>query len=274
MNQLNTEREQRFIDLAATLADDFKQRAAQHDEEASFPHENYARLRESGYTNLIMPEKFGGLGASMLERLKAQERLAMGCGPTALAINMHFNVMGLLIDLERKFHAPNVTAMLQRIATERLICGGSGSEPDNAVINLRPRTTARKEPGGWAVNGRKIFGTQSIALDLFFAEATWEDAPQGETIISFFISPRDTPGLVFKDDWYTMGMRATASPLCRMSRRKSSPRSPRISSSATAISRLSMSSPPRCVSPLVEITSKIPSCSLRIEMSNVPPPRS
>lgn len=211
MNQLNTEREQRFIDLAATLADDFKQRAAQHDEEVSFPHENYARLRESGYTNLIMPEKLGGLGASMLERLKAQERLAMGCGPTALAINMHFNVMGLLIDLERKFHAPNVTAMLQRIATERLICGGSGSEPDNAVINLRPRTTARKEPGGWAVNGRKIFGTQSIALDLFFAEATWEDAPQGETIISFFISPRDTPGLVFKDDWYTMGMRATAS---------------------------------------------------------------
>jgi alkylation response protein AidB-like acyl-CoA dehydrogenase len=211
MNQLNTEREQRFIDLAASLADDFKERAAQHDEEASFPHENYARLRESGYTNLIIPEKFGGLGASMLERLKAQERLARGCGPTALAINMHFNVMGLLIDIERKFHAPNVTAMLQRMASERLICGGSGSEPDNAVINLRPRTTAHKTTGGYVVNGRKIFGTQSIALDLFFAEATWEDAPQGETIITFFISPRDTPGLTFKDDWYTMGMRATAS---------------------------------------------------------------
>ena len=66
----------------------------QHDEEASFPHENYARLRESGYTILMIPEKFGGLGASMLERLKAQERLAMGCGPTALAINMHFNMLG------------------------------------------------------------------------------------------------------------------------------------------------------------------------------------
>ncbi|MBI3735535.1 acyl-CoA/acyl-ACP dehydrogenase [Candidatus Sumerlaeota bacterium] len=143
MIQINTEREQRFIDMAATLADDFAQRAARHDEEASFPHENYARLRESGYTNLTIPEKFGGLGASMLERLKTQERLAMGCGPTALAINMHFNILG--------------------------------------------------------------------ALDLFFAEATWEDAPQGETIISFFISPRDTPGLAFKDDWNTMGMRATES---------------------------------------------------------------
>jgi alkylation response protein AidB-like acyl-CoA dehydrogenase len=101
--------------------------------------------------------------------------------------------------------------MLRRITSERLICGGSGSEPDNAVINLRPRTTARREPGGWAINGRKIFGTQSIALNLFFAEATWEDAPEGQTIISFFIPPRDTPGLEFKDDWYTMGMRATAS---------------------------------------------------------------
>jgi alkylation response protein AidB-like acyl-CoA dehydrogenase len=211
MDQLNTEREQNFIDLAAGLADDFAQRAAQHDEEASFPHENYARLRETRYTVLTIPEKLGGLGASLLERIKAQERLAQGCGATALAINMHFNVLGLLIDLHRKFKAPNVEEMLRRIASERLICGGSGSEPDNAVINLRPRTTARRVEGGWLVNGRKIFGTQSIALDLFFAEAYWEDAPQGPTIITFFIPPRDTPGLAFKDDWHVMGMRATAS---------------------------------------------------------------
>lgn len=211
MNQLHTEREQRFIDLAAGLADDFAQRAAQHDEEASFPYENYERLKESRYTTLIIPEQLGGLGATLLERIKAQERLAQGCGPTALAINMHFNTVGLLVDLHRKFKAPNVELLLRRIAAERLICGGSGSEPDNAVINLRPRTTARRADGGWIVNGRKIFSTQSIALDLFFGEAAWENAPQGATIITFFIPPRETPGLTFKDDWYVMGMRATAS---------------------------------------------------------------
>jgi alkylation response protein AidB-like acyl-CoA dehydrogenase len=211
MNQLHTEREQRFIDLAAGLADDFAQRAAQHDDEASFPYENYARLKESRYTTLIIPEQLGGLGATLLERIKAQERLAQGCGATALAINMHFNTVGLLVDLHRKFKAANVEQMLRRIAAERLICGGSGSEPDNAVINLRPRTTARRADGGWIVNGRKIFSTQSIALDLFFGEAAWEDAPQGATIITFFIPPRETPGLTFKDDWCVMGMRATAS---------------------------------------------------------------
>ena len=211
MNQLNTEREQRFIDLAAGLADEFAPRAAQHDEEGSFPYENYERLKETRYTTLIIPEQLGGLGATLLERIKAQERLAQGCGATALAINMHFNTLGLLVDLHRKFKAPNVEAMLRRISGERLICGGSGSEPDNAVINLRPRTSARRVEGGWVVNGRKIFGTQSIALDLFFAEAICEDAPQGPTIVTFFIPPRETPGLVFKDDWYVMGMRATAS---------------------------------------------------------------
>ena len=211
MNQQYTEREKRFVDLAASLADDFAQRSARHDEESSFPYENYARMRESGYTNLIIPEKFGGLGATMLERIKAQERLAQGCGPTALAINMHFNILGFLIDIERKFKFPNVQAKLNRIAGEHLICGGSGSEPDNAVIALRPRTTAKRGQGGWIINGRKIFGTQSIATDYFFFEATWEDAPQGPTIISVFLNPRETKGLTFKDDWKTMGMRATES---------------------------------------------------------------
>ncbi len=211
MDQINTERERRLIDLAAELAGDFAKRAARHDEERSFPYENYTRLRETGYTTLIVPEQFGGMGATMLERIKAQERLAQGCGPTALAINMHLNVVGFLVDIERKFHAPNVVAKLRRIVAERLICGGSGSEPDNAVIALRPRTTARRAEGGWIVNGRKIFGTQSVALDLYFTEATWEDAPEGPSVLSFFIPPRETPGLAFKDDWNTMGMRATES---------------------------------------------------------------
>src|SRR6516164_217070 len=227
MNQIHAEREQRFIALAAGLADDFAKRAAQHDEDESFPFENYERMRESGYSNLIIPEEFGGLGASLLERVNAQERLAQGDGATALAINMHFNVLGLLVDLHERagrraarprdelprvvVETANITEKLEMIGRERLICGGSGSEPDNAVINLRPRTEARRVDGGFLVNGRKIFGTQSIRLDYFFAEATWSDAPERPTIITFFVEPKNTPGLIFKDDWHTMGMRATAS---------------------------------------------------------------
>jgi alkylation response protein AidB-like acyl-CoA dehydrogenase len=210
MQQFHTDREQRFIDLAATLADEFAPRAAQYDENEAFPYENYARLKETGYTTLTIPEELGGLGASILERIKAQERLAQGCGATALAINMHLNVIGLAIDMWRRFKAPNVENLLRRVASERLIVGGSASEPDNAVPVLRPRATAQRVDGGWVVNGRKIFGTQSIALDFYFSEATYENGSDKATIITFLI-PRSTPGLIIKNDWHTMGMRATAS---------------------------------------------------------------
>ena len=46
------------------------------------------------------------------------------------------------------------------------------------------------------------------------------------------------------------------------------------SASSQSMTRWSKSSPPRCVSPLVALTSKTPSPSSRMEMSNVPPPRS
>src|SRR5258707_9626172 len=129
MNQLHTAREQRLLDMAGEMADDFAKRAAIHDHEGSFPFENYERLKESGYTRLFSPESLGGLGATMLERIKAQERLAQGCGATALAINMHFNTVGLLVDFFRKFKTPNVEQKLRRIAAERPKSGGARAEP-------------------------------------------------------------------------------------------------------------------------------------------------
>ena len=152
MHQFHTTREQRFIDLAATLADDFAQRAAQHDEDGSFPHENYVRLKNSGYTIMTIPEELGGNGASLLERIKAQERLGQGCGPTALAINMHFNAVGLLIDLWRKFQDSKRADILRQIAAERLIwmCMCSISE-------CVPRIVYREA----SVGGRNRYGTGS-----------------------------------------------------------------------------------------------------------------
>ena len=189
MHQFHTTREQRFIDLAATLADDFAQRAAQHDEDGSFPYENYARLKDSGYTIMTIPEELGGSGASLLERIKAQERLGQGCGPTALAINMHFNAIGLLIDLWRKFQDSKRADMLRQIASERLICGGSASEPDNAIPVLRPRTTAERVEGGWRVNGRKIFSSRALPWIVISAKHCGGTVPRGRLLSPSSLRP-------------------------------------------------------------------------------------
>ncbi len=212
MQQHHSPDEQHWIEIAGRMADDFALRAAQHDEERSFPYENYEQLRETGYSIMTIPTELGGGGVSLLERVKAQERLAQGCGPTALAINMHFNILGVVTDVWRTTKDARAEALLRQIAANRWIVGGSGSEANNAVTVLRPKATAEPMDGGWKVSGKKIFSTQSIALDRYFSEATWgpSDNPKEGKIISFLI-PRDTPGLSMKDDWNTMGMRATES---------------------------------------------------------------
>ena len=81
MGMTGTERQQHFIKLAAAHADDFKTRVAQHDRENSFPFENVAAMKASGYTNMTVPEELGGGGVSVLDFTLAQERLAQGDGP-------------------------------------------------------------------------------------------------------------------------------------------------------------------------------------------------
>ena len=59
-----SERQQQFLKLAATHAEDFKTRVVQHDRENSFPFENVEAMKASGYTNLTVPVELGGGGAT------------------------------------------------------------------------------------------------------------------------------------------------------------------------------------------------------------------
>ena len=99
MEMTASERQQQFIKLAATHAEDFKTRMARHDRENSFPFENIEAMKASGYTNLTVPVELGGGGATPLDFALAQEQLARGDGPTAVAINMHLFNVGVMADL-------------------------------------------------------------------------------------------------------------------------------------------------------------------------------
>ena len=99
MAQQLTPSQQQWHDLAAAHADDFATRADMYDREGRFPFENYAAMKESGYTAMPIPADLGGGGASLLDICIAQNRLAQGCGATALAVNMHFGLPFVMTDL-------------------------------------------------------------------------------------------------------------------------------------------------------------------------------
>lgn len=204
-----TDRQREIVELADGLAADFAQRAAEHDRERTFPFENYERMREAGYLGLTVPEELGGRGASLYELLLAQERLATGCGSTALAVNMHVSPVGQLASLWRSSKDPGLESFLREAATGEVIYASMTAERGHSIL-MTSNTIAEKVDGGYRVTGEKIFGTESAICTQFTSMARYDDPETGPRVL-FFRIPRDVEGMTVKDMWDTMGMRATLS---------------------------------------------------------------
>jgi alkylation response protein AidB-like acyl-CoA dehydrogenase len=198
----------KLVALAAELASDFSTRAAEHDRNNSFPFENVAKLKETGYSALVIPEANGGLGADLVDYILCQEQLAQGCSATAIAINMHLFGLGSMVDRSTG-QRPEEKFFLDAIGHGKQIIGGGISEPETGGDWGYFATRARKDGDYYVLNGRKTFTSLSPVIDLFMVMATIEatDPPRSST----FLIPKGTPGLELIETWDAMGMRATAS---------------------------------------------------------------
>ena len=221
MQKNYTERQQRFIDMAATHADDFKTRVAQHDNDSSFPHENVAAMKASGYTALIVPEELGGGGAVPLDVVLAQERLAYGDLPMAIAVNMHHISVSILTDLWRLnqkgegLQLDAIEPMLKAVVNDKIIFAGPVSDPKMnssvgyAGINDTTRQ-AEKVDGGYVINGRSGFGTMSACADYLLTTARYNDPEKGPQCLLCFLES-DTKGVQIQTNWDTMSIRSSLS---------------------------------------------------------------
>ena len=136
----------KFLNLAATHADDFKARVSQHDRENSFPFENVAAMKASGYLNMTLPAEFGGGGANLLDFVLAQERLARGDGPTAVAINMHIFLTGVHADLWR-LGDESERPFIEAVARDSLVlCSGTSDPKINTMVGFADSMTRRAAP--------------------------------------------------------------------------------------------------------------------------------
>src|SRR5579864_3545960 len=157
-----SEKREKLVALAAELASDFATRAGEHDRNNSFPFENITRLKQTGYTALLIPEANGGLGADLLDYVLCQEQLAQGCAATAIAINMHLFSLGSMV--ERPSGAPQENFFLDTIGHGRQITGGGISEPETGGDWGYFATRARKDGDTYIVNGRKTFTSLSLVI--------------------------------------------------------------------------------------------------------------
>ncbi len=198
-------------ELRTLLTDDLltraHERAAAHDRENTFPHDDLAELAEAGYLRAFVPQRLGGAGLTLEEVAREQVRLAAAAPATALAVNMHLVVTGLAAQLvERGDEA--FEFVLQDAADGEVFAFGN-SEAGNDLVMFGSRTRAeRQADGGYRFFGTKIFTSLSPVWTRLATFGLDDSDPADPRLVHGVVGRE---GVTAKDDWDTLGMRATQS---------------------------------------------------------------
>lgn len=185
------------------------ERATVHDQENTFPTDDLADLRDAGYLAAFVPKEYGGAGLSLVEIAAEQTRLAKAAPGTALGINMHHIIVGLGRHLVR--NGNDRGELILRDAAAGELFGFGISEPGNDLVLFGSITKATPDgKGGYSFEGTKVFTSLApvwTRLLTFGRDDSSEDGPHSV----FGIMHREDGGFTIKDDWDTLGMRATQS---------------------------------------------------------------
>jgi acyl-CoA dehydrogenase len=165
----------------------------------SYPEEFVTALTLAGYLGALVPEEFGGGGATLTEAsIILEEISASGGNPSACHAQMY--VMGTLLrhgsPEQKQCYLPGIADGSLRLQAFGVTEPGAGSE------TTRIRTRAERVPEGWRINGQKIWTSRALYSDLMLLLARttpYEDcAKPTEGLSAFIFDMRDLPGMAIK----------------------------------------------------------------------------
>ncbi len=204
------EHHRKWVDLAEELGrDSFAPRAAMVDAENRFPFENYDDLRASGLLALMVPERFGGIGADPFTYATILSKIAQGCASTGLTFNMHSAILHFL----RQIATPTQQERyFGEVVTDGAVFSSITSEPGISFRHKgKVRTHIEADGDGYRLTGKKIFCSLSTGATYYF---TWSFLDGAESLADGLLTvliPAGRDGITVLDDWNTLGMRGTAS---------------------------------------------------------------
>lgn len=198
--------------LPDALLERFRERAAHHDRDNTFPHDDITDLTAAGYLALFAPKDLGGAGLGLVEVSLLQQRLATAAPATALAVNMHLVWTGVAKVLADR-GIEDLRFLLEGAVAGDIFAFGI-SEAGNDLVLFGSDTDALPHAdGSYTFTGTKIFTSLAPVwthLGLHGLDTTSPDAPR--MVYAFIPRSEEEAGrIVTRDDWDTLGMRATQS---------------------------------------------------------------
>ena len=164
-----------------------------------YPEEFVAALTDAGYLGALIPEEYGGGGATLTEAsIILEEVAASGGNPSACHAQMY--IMGTLLrhgsDAQKQQYLPQLADGTLRLQAFAVTEPGAGSE------TTRIRTKAEKVDGGWRINGQKIWTSRALYSDLMLLlvrTTPYDDCvKKTDGLSTFLIDMRKVDGITIK----------------------------------------------------------------------------
>ncbi len=175
---------QRFVDQ------EISPNVAQWDEDETFPRELYRKAAAVGLLGLGYPEQYGGTPCDSLSRMIATLELCRaGSGGVNASLNSYtIMITPLLLAGSEEIKQSIVTRILAGEAIGALAITEASGGSDVAQL----RTRAEPVPGGWKLNGSKIYITSGMRADHYLVAA--RTGGPGAAGVSLFLVDRDWQG--------------------------------------------------------------------------------
>jgi len=217
-----SDEQQQLQEVARRFAEtEIKPIAAQVDNIAdprqAYPKDVIRKGFELGFHSLLIPEKYGGVGATPLEYAILLEELAVGDIGMANAFHV---VMSMSEMISKNGTEEQCREWLVPVAEdttgEYLMCFGA-TEPSGGTEIFCPlpdprlgtRTRARKEGDEYVINGRKLYSSNAGVSRLYGLLARSDTSRPNAESCSVFFFPADTPGFSVGTIENKMGHRAS-----------------------------------------------------------------
>ena len=177
----------RFVD------EEIKPHADQWEKDGFVPRDVLRRMGALGFFGIRYPEIYGGAGMDTLGSVVLAEELGRSTfSGVAITALVHTDMASVHV-----FNAGSdqqKSKWMKRIIAGEAICAVAVTEPDAGSDVKGIRTTARKVPEGYVLNGAKMFITNGVHADLYCVAAKTSSSGSGSKSLTMFLIEKGTPG--------------------------------------------------------------------------------
>ncbi len=142
------------------------------DDDGEFPREFHRAMADAGWLGITMPVEYGGAGLGVTEACIMMHEVASHGGGMAATSTVHINLFGphpIVVfgtDEQRRRWLP-------RLIEGKDQCCFGFTEPDAGLNTTAIKTFAEKVPGGYIVNGQKVWtSTAQVANKIMLLTRT------------------------------------------------------------------------------------------------------